>query len=112
MGINDDIYKESIIPSTHKLQLKVLKKCKCGTGQSGAFFYVTHDSKFIVKTIKKYEVKLFLEILKDYKQYLEDNPQTIFARCVGLHSIKIYGLIKYFVVMENVFAAKLKPTET
>ena len=44
--------------------------------------------------------QLFLEILKNYKEYLEQNPQTIFARCVGLHSIKVYGLVKYFVVME------------
>eukprot|EP01083_Nonionella_stella_P238297 835124_1 len=111
IGITGIEYKASIISSTAKTQLKVLKKCTFGEGQSGAFFYVTHDSKFIVKTIKKSEVKVLILILKDYVHYLEQNPQTILARFVGLHSIKIYGVTAYFVVMENVFAARLKPTE-
>eukprot|EP01084_Bolivina_argentea_P257702 434224_1 len=93
------------------MQLKVLKKCKCGDGKSGAFFYITHDNKYIVKTIKKYEVKKLIKILRYYKNYLDNNTQTILSRFIGLHSIKIYGLHKYFVVMENVFRAKLKPTE-
>ena len=111
MKITDGEYKASIIPSDSKEQLRVLKKCKCGEGKSGAFFYVTHDGKYVVKTIKKHEVALMIRTLKDYKLYLQSNPQTILSRCVGLHSLKMYGLNKYFVVMENVFEGKYKPTE-
>merc|ERR1712154_340842 len=55
----------------------------------------------------------FISMLRDYKNYLERNRETILARFVGLHSIKIYGLVQYFVVMENVFIPKLnyKPNE-
>ena len=65
----------------------------------------------MVKTLSKSEVKFLISILKDYVQFLKDNRHTMLSRYVGLHSLRIYGLNKYFVVMENVFEGDLKPTE-
>merc|ERR1712228_847362 len=70
-----------------------------------------HDSKYVIKTLSKSEVDFLLSILKDFVSYLEKNPHTILSRYVGLHSLKMYGFTKYFVVMENVFEGKLAPTE-
>jgi len=72
---------------------------------------VTHDSKYVVKTLSKSEVKFLISILKDYVHFLKLNRHTMLSRYVGLHSLRIYGLNKYFVVMENVFEGDLKPTE-
>lgn len=85
--------------------------CKYGEGKSGAFFYFTHDSRFLVKTIQRFEAEVMLNTLKEYVKYVVDNPNTILSRVVGLHSIRLYGLTKYFVVTENVFLSKLKPSE-
>ena len=84
---------------------------KYGEGKSGAFFYFTHDSRFLVKTIQRFEAEVMLNTLKEYVQFVVDNPYTILSRVVGLHSIKLYGLTKYFVVTENVFLSELKPSE-
>ena len=111
MGINDEEYKKSIVSSDVKKQLMVLKSCKLGEGASGAFFFSTHDSKYVIKTLSKSEVNFLLYILKDFVVFLEQNPHTILSRYVGLHSLKMYGFTKYFVVMENVFEGKLAPTE-
>lgn len=72
---------------------------------------VSADSRFLVKTLRKHEVDLLLDTLEGYVHHLQNNPNTILSRCVGLHGLKIYGLTKYFVVMENVFLAQLKPHE-
>ena len=52
-----------------------------------------------------------LNTLKDYVKYIVDNKDTMLSRVIGLHSIRLYGLTKYFVVTENVFLSELKPSE-
>lgn len=110
LEMSDDEYIRSIIPRTEKAQRGVLD-AKYGEGQSGAFFYFTHDSRFLVKTISSHEVQLMLDILPEYEKYLRDNKDTLITRCLGIHSCTMYASVKYFVVMENVFIAKLKPHE-
>eukprot|EP01084_Bolivina_argentea_P034994 64867_1 len=110
VGINDEDYISSIIPSNHEDQLKVLD-VKCGEGKSGAFFYFSWDSKFIVKTVTKQEVKYLMSFLQCYVKHLENNRNTVLSRVVGIHSCRFYSIVKYFVVMENVFLGDLKPNE-
>eukprot|EP01083_Nonionella_stella_P017556 49124_1 len=110
LGISDKDYKASMIPTDKYAQRNVLD-AKFGEGKSGAFFYFSHDSRYLVKTIKKFEVEVMLDTLKQYVQYIVDNPNTILSRVIGLHSIRMYGLTKYFVVTENVFLSDLKPSE-
>ena len=110
IGISDESYNRSIIPSSKSAQRNVLD-AKYGEGKSGAFFYFTHDSRYLVKTIKKFEVEVMLNTLKKYVQYIDKNPNTILSRVVGLHAIRLYGLTKYFVVSENIFLSSLKPSE-
>lgn len=110
LGISDESYMRSIIPADKYAQRNVLD-AKFGDGKSGAFFYFTHDSRFLVKTIKKFEVEVMLDTLKQYVKYIVDNKDTMLSRVVGLHSIKLYGMEMYFVVTENVFLSELKPSE-
>eukprot|EP01083_Nonionella_stella_P179360 636547_1 len=110
VGISDCDYISSIIPSNAEDQLKVLD-VKYGEGKSGAFFYFSADSKFIVKTISATELKYLLSFLEAYVHHLEENRSTILSRIVGIHSCKFYNIVKHFVVMENVFLADLKPNE-
>eukprot|EP01084_Bolivina_argentea_P208404 355334_1 len=111
IGISNDEYKQSIIPENKRQQVAVLDSVKCGEGKSGAFFYISHDGKYVVKTIPKHEVKKLIQTLPDYVKYLKKNTQTILSKYVGLHSIKIYGLTMYFVAMENVFISDMRPNE-
>eukprot|EP01084_Bolivina_argentea_P311706 539575_1 len=110
LGISDESYNKSIIPIDKYAQRNILD-AKFGEGKSGAFFYFSHDSRYLVKTIKKFEVEVMLNTLTQYVEYIIANPNTILSRIIGLHSIRLYGLTKYFVVSENVFLSKLKPSE-
>ena len=56
----------------------------------------------MIKTITAEEAQFLLKILSDYVKYNEKNPDTRINRFFGLHSIKLYNLIKYFVVLNNV----------
>merc|ERR1719471_1542215 len=84
---------------------------KYSEGRSGSFFYFSHDSRFLIKTIPASEAYFFLSALPDYAHYLADNPDTLINKIVALHAIEIYGVVIYFTVMENVFVANMKPHE-
>ena len=73
--------------------MKVLD-VKYGQGKSGAFFYFTWDSRFIVKTVSKDEVKYMLSMLRGYVGHLEHNRDTVISRIVGIHSCKFYNIVE------------------
>lgn len=57
------------------------------TGKSGSFFYYSADGKFILKTIKKEEFSVFLDLLPKYYAHLKKYPKTLVCRLYGLHKI-------------------------
>lgn len=73
-------------------------------GKSGSFFYYSRDYKYIIKTIHHAEHKLLRQILRDYYQHVENNPNTLISQFYGLHRVKMaYGRKIHFVVMNNLF---------
>ena len=93
IGIGHLDYIWSIIPENEEDQLRVLD-VQYGEGKSGAFFYSTWDSRFIVKTVSSTEVDYLLSFLKDYVHHLEHNRNTVLSRIVGVHSCKFYQIKK------------------
>merc|ERR1719242_997927 len=59
LGISDDCYNKSVIPASKYAQRNILD-CKYGEGKSGAFFYFTHDSRYLVKAIQRFEAEVML----------------------------------------------------
>lgn len=110
-GIKDDEYTKSLGPEGLSNILKGDVNTFSGLesfGRSGSFFYYTHDQKFMVKTIKKNEVKLLKEILKDYHNYIKDNPKTYLSKIIGFHKMKLIKKNKdtdkhYIIIMKNIF---------
>ena len=73
------LYKFGELFKLHNLTLQMLEmsfnplknhdqvfKAGKGSGKSGSFFFLTHDKKFMIKTVSDSEVKLMLRILDDY----------------------------------------------
>eukprot|EP01065_Artemidia_motanka_P019924 TRINITY_DN23844_c0_g1_i2.p1 TRINITY_DN23844_c0_g1~~TRINITY_DN23844_c0_g1_i2.p1 ORF type:complete len:1033 (+),score=380.30 TRINITY_DN23844_c0_g1_i2:61-3099(+) len=72
------------------------------SGRSGAFFFASHDGRFILKTIPAGEAATLQRILPFYHAHILAYPDTLLTRYYGLHSLR-YGSVKLnFVVMENV----------
>jgi len=110
-GLKDRSYERSI-DALRKSKSRAEEEYKgLQTGGSGSFFFKTFDNKFIIKTIQYQEAKFLLQILKKYVTYLDKNRQSLISRILGMHSLHIYDLTLYFIVMENIFLANLDPQE-
>lgn len=49
-----------------KLNREMVFKAGEGAGRSGSFFFFSHDRKFIIKTMTKEELKLYLKLLPKF----------------------------------------------
>ncbi|KAM7268202.1 hypothetical protein ACFE04_010368 [Oxalis oulophora] len=75
-------------------------------GKSGSFFYLTNDDKYMIKTMKKAEVKVFLRMLPAYYNHFRSFENTLVTKFYGLHCVKLTGTAQKkvrFVIMGNLF---------
>lgn len=71
-------------------------------GASGALFFVSHDRKYIIKTISVEEKNTAKRMLKDYFNYIKSHPNTFLCRLYGLFSLDNI----HFIIMANSFHTK------
>ncbi|CAL0319768.1 unnamed protein product [Lupinus luteus] len=75
-------------------------------GKSGSFFYLTQDDRFIIKTLKKSEVKVLIRMLPSYYQHVCQYKNSLVTKFLGVHCVKPVGGQKTrFIVMGNVFCS-------
>jgi len=70
-------------------------------GASGSFFYFTVDLKYMVKTLTLEEHSFLRDKIKNYTEFMRQNPRSLVCHYYGLYSIEMYGHIEYVVVMNN-----------
>ncbi|KAJ0980932.1 hypothetical protein J5N97_009187 [Dioscorea zingiberensis] len=73
-------------------------------GKSGSFFYLTNDDKYMIKTVKKAEVKVLLRMLPAYYNHFKSFENTLVTKFYGLHCVKLTGANQKkvrFVIMGN-----------
>ncbi|KAJ1375775.1 Phosphatidylinositol-4-phosphate 5-kinase, core [Sesbania bispinosa] len=76
-------------------------------GKSGSFFYLTQDDRFMIKTVKKSEVKVLLRMLRSYYQHVSRYENSLVTRFYGVHCVKpIGGQKTRFIVMGNLFCSE------
>jgi len=100
LGMGNPVYLKSM---THYLL------CEMGSaGKSGSFFYKSLDSRYIIKSMKEDEGQFLLGILLDYFLYMQQNPNSLLTRYLGLYSLRVqeetstHSQVIHFVVMDNV----------
>lgn len=76
-------------------------------GASGALFFVSHDRKYIIKTISVEEKNTAKRMLKDYFNYIKDHPNSLLCRLYGLFSLDNI----HFIIMANSFHTKYEMDE-
>lgn len=101
-GISEDSYKNSIKGDTNAMIEKFTE------GASGSFFYFSEDGRYIVKTLTKGEAEFLITLLPYYTDYMASHPDSLLTKFLGFHSVKLYTLTLYFVVMESVFLTQHK----
>ncbi|XP_071690172.1 phosphatidylinositol 4-phosphate 5-kinase 6-like [Rutidosis leptorrhynchoides] len=79
-------------------------------GKSGSFFYLTHDDKYMIKTMKKSEVKVLKRMLPAYFEHVKSFENTLVTKFFGLHCVKLSGPIQKkvrFVIMGNLLRTEV-----
>uniref|UniRef100_A0A7N0UDF3 1-phosphatidylinositol-4-phosphate 5-kinase n=1 Tax=Kalanchoe fedtschenkoi TaxID=63787 RepID=A0A7N0UDF3_KALFE len=77
-------------------------------GKSGSVFFLSQDDRFMIKTLRKSEVKVLLRMLPKYHHHVRSYENTLITKFFGLHRIKPSSGQKFrFVVMGNMFCTEL-----
>lgn len=78
-------------------------------GKSGSVFFLSDDDKYLIKTMRKSEMKLLRRILPAYFSHISSNGDTLITRFFGLHRVQPHaGRCVRFVVMANMFQTDLQ----
>lgn len=78
-------------------------------GKSGSIFFLSQDDRFMIKTLRKSEVKVLLRMLPTYHDHVRSYENTLITKFFGLHRIKPSSGQKFrFVVMGNMFCTELR----
>ncbi|XP_059631871.1 phosphatidylinositol 4-phosphate 5-kinase 1-like [Cornus florida] len=78
-------------------------------GKSGSFFYLTQDDRFMIKTVKKSEVKVLIKMLPNYYQHVCRYENSLVTKFFGVHCVKpVGGLKTRFIVMGNLFCSEYR----
>ncbi|XP_020102881.1 LOW QUALITY PROTEIN: phosphatidylinositol 4-phosphate 5-kinase 1-like [Ananas comosus] len=78
-------------------------------GKSGSIFYLTQDDRFMIKTVKKSEVKVLIRMLHSYYQHVCRYHNTLVTKFYGVHCVKPIGGQKVrFIVMGNLFCSEYR----
>ncbi|XP_022745754.1 phosphatidylinositol 4-phosphate 5-kinase 9-like isoform X2 [Durio zibethinus] len=78
-------------------------------GKSGSIFFLSQDDRFMIKTLRKSEVKVLLRMLPNYHHHVRLYENTLITKFFGLHRIKPSSGQKFrFVVMGNMFCTELR----
>ncbi|XP_019187850.1 PREDICTED: phosphatidylinositol 4-phosphate 5-kinase 4-like [Ipomoea nil] len=81
----------------------------CSPGKSGSFFYLTNDDRYMIKTMKKAEVKVLLRMLNAYFNHVKSYENTLVTKYYGLHCVKLSGTAQKkvrFIIMGNLFCTE------
>ena len=71
--------------------------------KSGQFFFFSHNSQFIIKTMTRTESIFLRKILPSYFQYVSQQPDTLLPKFYGMHRVKRKKQKIYFLIQQNVF---------
>ena len=61
------------------------------SGKSGSFFFLTHDERFMIKTIKQCELDLMLKILDSFVAHYHKYPNSLISKIFGVFTVKRQG---------------------
>ena len=85
-------------------------RCQNLGGNSGAFFYFTYDSQYVLKTITSDELLVLDSIIEEYTLRLTDESPSFFAKIFGVYKIKVnQSNSLYVILMENLVSAMDSP---
>ena len=82
-------------------------------GKSGSIFFSSTDDRYIIKTMRKVEMKALLKMLPKYYRHIQENEDSLLTKFFGVFSVKPnQGKKVRFIVMANLFCDSLEIHDT
>ena len=81
-----DYLKKSLSP-TDKKNIDSIFKAGEGMGKSGSFFFFSHDTTFLIKTLTQNDFKAFMSLFRSYFNHINKYPDSLIARIYGVYSV-------------------------
>eukprot|EP00730_Choanoeca_flexa_P016619 TRINITY_DN7894_c0_g1_i1.p1 TRINITY_DN7894_c0_g1~~TRINITY_DN7894_c0_g1_i1.p1 ORF type:complete len:668 (+),score=104.72 TRINITY_DN7894_c0_g1_i1:98-2101(+) len=108
--ITDEMYTRSLWGPKGEGDIKTMSQYFTTGGRSGSFFYLTHDRRFIVKTITRTERELLRRRLPEYHQHMQNNPNSLLTRLCGLYAMRLSPEQRFITILVqlNVAAPSLQ----
>jgi len=72
-------------------------------GKSGSMIVVSHQSRFLIKTISEQEAKWLRALLPAYIEHLHANPASLLVPILGLYLLTDGKKKTYFITMPGVY---------
>ncbi|KAF4016713.1 hypothetical protein G4228_007610 [Cervus hanglu yarkandensis] len=82
LGLAEEDYQAALGPGRPYLQF-------LSTSKSKASFFLSHDQRFFLKTLRSREVQALLTHLPRYVHHLQRHPHSLLARLLGVHSLRV-----------------------
>ncbi|KHF99922.1 Phosphatidylinositol-4-phosphate 5-kinase 10 -like protein [Gossypium arboreum] len=76
--------------------------------RAGNMFLLSKDNRFVIRTLRKSEVRVLLEMLPDYYNHLRKFRNTVLNKLYGAHVVKPVGGAKAWLCLQaNIFKSDL-----
>jgi len=73
-----------------------------GMGKSGSFFFFSHDTRFLIKTMTKDDFDAWMKMFEEYYLHITQYPDSLIARVYGVYSIHVENMsVVYYMMMGN-----------
>lgn len=98
-GVTDEMIQDSLDVQKNRKQVF---RAKESAGKSGSFFFFSHDSRFLLKTMNDREMKVMDEALVDYFTHFKNHPNSLLARIYGIFTVRMEELVPvHILLMQN-----------
>lgn len=98
-GIDSSVLKYSFDLILNKYTIFSLKGSK---GKSGSLYLMTHDYKFLIKTISEKDLNALINnFTKNYYNLLAESHYSLLSKIYGTFTLKMSGSIIYVLILEN-----------
>lgn len=82
--------------------IKSIFKAGEGMGKSGSFFFFSHDTNFLIKTLTMDDFNAFMYVFKFYFEHINQYPDSLIARIYGVYSVQMDDMDPvYLILMGN-----------
>jgi len=100
-GVTKESYERSLCDAP-------LQGSGAGAGASGSVFFLSADSRYVIKSLPKSETDKLRQVLRSYHQHMSKHNESLLPKFFGLYKLKIGKRWVRVVVMNNAFFTPLE----